>query len=89
MRNQEIFWIVKIANIEVILKNIWELHRNILCGENVYENLWIQMRIWFMNELLSFVACQKVKISCCITNNSYSGYSEESVGSSFCNMSKG
>ena len=41
MGNMEIIWVVKIANIEVILKNIWELHRNILFGENVYENLWI------------------------------------------------
>ena len=56
--------------------------------KKVYEHLRILMKIWFMNGLLNFVTCQKVKISCCITNNSYGGYSEELVGSNFCEMSK-
>ena len=41
------------------------------------------MKIWFMDGLLSFVTCQKVNISCCITRNSYSVYSKESLGLSF------
>ena len=80
MRNMEIIWVVKLAIIEVILiirvikmEITWVVKK-------VYEHLRILMKIWFMNGLLSFVTCQKVKISCCITNNSYSGYSEESVG---------
>ena len=80
MGNMELIWVVKIANIEVILGKYMGITQKYIMRCNVYENLWIQMTIWFMNELLSFVTCQKVKISCCMTNNYYSGYTEESVG---------
>ena len=88
MGNMEIIWVVKIANIEVILK-IRVINMEITwVVKKVYEHLRIQMKIWFMNGLLSFVTCQKVKISCCMTNNYYSGYTEESVGSSYVKCQK-
>ena len=71
MGNMETIWVVKITNIEVFLKNIRDINMEITwVVKKVYEHLRILMKIWFMNGLLSFVTCQKVKISCYITRYS-------------------